>query len=297
MKLLRFITIFLLLNLLIACAAPIKINIPNKEPPPLKLTKHPHIALVLGGGGTRGFAHVGVINALAKAGIPIDLIVGTSAGSIVGALYADNADAKFVEKVMKNSKFFDFADITYIPHGHGFISGRKLQHFLHKNMRSSTFNELKIPLVVVATDLRTGHAKIISSGPIPPAINASSAMPGAVHPVKLYGYTLVDGGIVSQTPVNIAKRYQPDIIIAVNLDAELPEKMPRSFAGVFERSFRICIHSIAHYSEEGADITIHPILGTSGTFDFHEKNKLICAGEVAAQKVLPKIKALIQKKL
>lgn len=278
------------------CVALPNISIPSQEPPPLKLTKHPRVALVLGGGGARGYAHVGVIKALQKAGIPIDLIVATSAGSIIGALYADSSDAESVNQVMRKTHFFDFADFTIVSSGNGLISGRRLQHFLINNMHARWFNELKIPLVVVATDLKSGKEKPLSSGPIAPAVNASCAMPGAVHPVKIYGMTLIDGGMVAQLPVNIAKQYHPDIIIAVNIDADLDNKMPTSLFGVFQRAFDISIHAITKFSGEGADVVIHPSLGTAGIFDVHLKHPLIQAGEKAADETIPRIKKLLIKK-
>lgn len=287
----------ILLSLMVfisSCATPpANISIPSHEPPPLKLTKHPRVALVLGGGGARGYAHVGVIKALQKAGVPIDLIVATSAGSIIGALYADSADSVYVERTMRKTHFFDFADFTIVSSGNGLISGRQLQHFLLKNMHAKSFDELKIPLVVVATDLKSGKEKPLSSGPIAPAVNASSAMPGAVHPVKMYGMTLVDGGMVAQLPVKTAKRFHPDIIIAVNIDADLEKKMPTSFVGVFQRAFEISIHAIAEFSGEGADVVIHPSVGNAGIFDVHLKNTLIHAGEKAAEQAIPQIKELL----
>ena len=182
---------------------------------------------------------------------------------MVGALYADSADASFVERTMRRTSFFDFADFTIVSSGNGFISGRQLQHFLLKKMHARTFEQLRIPFVVVTTNLSSGKAKILSSGPIAPAVNASSAMPGAVHPVKLYGYTLIDGGMVEQVPVSIAKRYHPDIIIAVNLEADFPKKMPTSFLGVFQRAFEISTNAIAQRGVKDADVTIHPKVGTT----------------------------------
>lgn len=293
---LRLRVILPLILFLSGCVALPNISIPSQEPPPLKLKKHPRVALVLGGGGARGYAHVGVIKTLQKAGIPIDLIVATSAGSIIGALYADSSNANNVNQVMRKTHFFDFADFTIVSSGNGLISGRRLQHFLLNNMHARWFNELKIPLVVVATDLKTGKEKPLSSGPIAPAVNASCAMPGAVHPVKIYGMTLIDGGMVAQLPVNIAKRYHPDIIIAVNIDADLDKKMPTSFIGVFQRAFDISIHAIAEFSGEGADVVIHPSLGSAGIFDIHLKNTLIHSGEKAANEAIPKIKNLLLKK-
>lgn len=292
----RLIIISLVLITLTGCLGPTNIIIPEQEPAPLKLHKKPRVALVLGGGGARGYAHIGVIKVLARAHIPVDLIVATSAGSVVGALYGDSGDPLDVERKLKGAGFFDFADFSFVSYTQGFISGRQLQHFLLRKMRSRWFDDLRIPLVVVATDLSTGRARVLSSGPIPPAIQASSAMPGAVHPVKLYGHTLIDGGMVAQIPVNIAKRYHPDIIIAVNIEADLDKKMPTSFLAIFQRAFEISINAIGQYSANGADVEIRPQAGRIGTFDLSQQNKSITAGEIAAEKALPKIKALLHKR-
>ncbi|MDQ2993909.1 MAG: patatin-like phospholipase family protein [Pseudomonadota bacterium] len=293
---LRIYIMSIILLFITGCAGPVHMNIPANEPKPLKLSKRPHVALVLGGGAARGYAHVGILKVFQREHIPMDLIVGASAGSLVGALYADNANAAYVERTMRNTKFFSFADFTILSSGYGFISGRQLQRFLLDHMRSRWFDELKIPLVVVATDLNSGNVKVLSSGPIPPAVNASSAMPGAVHPVNLYGCMLVDGGMVAQLPVNIAKRYHPDIIIAVTLQPDLEDELPTSILGVFRRSFDISLRTVETFSGEGADLTIHPRVGKMGMFDIDKKAQLIHLGEIAAEQAMPKIKALLKKK-
>lgn len=296
MNALRSAVLFTLMLLISGCATPPPdITIPAHEPPPLHLTKHPRVALVLGGGGARGYAHIGVIKVLENAGVPIDLIVATSAGSIPGALYADSANAQWVDRVMRRTHFFDFADLTIVSSGNGLLSGHKLEHFLINNMQARWFKGLKIPLVVVTTDLKKGTLKTLSSGPIAPAVHASCAFPGIVNPIKLYGYTLIDGGAVAQVPVRIAKEYHPDIIIAVNLQGKLAPVMPTSFISVFQRAYDIGINSIAEYSSEGADILIHPKVGNAGMFDVHLKHTLINAGEKAANEALPRIKNLLAK--
>ncbi len=286
----------LLIITLSGCVAPTNIFIPIQEPKPLHLNKCPRVALVLGGGAARGFAHIGVIKALEQAGIPIDLIVGTSAGSIVGALYADTGSARMLENTMRKTYFFDLADFSHCPFGLGLISGRQLQHYLSKRLDSAWFDQLQIPLVVVATNLTTGQAKTLSSGPIAPAVNASCAMPGAVRPVDLYGCRLIDGGMVAQVPTYIAKRYHPQIIIAVNVEADFTDQMPSSSIGVFSRAFDISLHAIAEYSGRGADVTIHPKVMDTGLFDLSQKSELIHAGEVAGEQALPKIRALLKDK-
>lgn len=294
---LRIGILLLLLIFVPGCISPVRIDIPVKEPKPLHLNKRPRVALVLGGGAARGFAHIGVIKVLAKEKIPVDLIVGTSSGSIIGALYADNGDAAAVEKAMRGMQFFDVADISASPFGLGLISGRKFQHFLVSRLDCEWFDELKIPMVAVATNLYTGEPKILSSGPIVPAINASCSLPGVMHPVDLYGYRLIDGGIVAQVPVNIAKRYHPIIIISVNIENDLSDELPISPLSVFERAFDISIHALADYTGRGADIAIHPEVGTASGIglDPEQQDALILAGENAAKRAIPNIKKLLRK--
>lgn len=292
----RFWIIGLLLVTLSGCVAPTGIFIPRQEPPPLHLQKRPRVALVLGGGAARGFAHIGVIKSLEKAGIPVDLIVGTSAGSLVGALYADSANAQKLETIMRKTYFFDLADFSHCPFGLGLISGRQLQHYITNRCQSAWFDQLKIPLVVVATDFTSGEPVCLSSGPIAPAVNASCAMPGAIRPVDLYGYRLIDGGMVAQVPVQIAKSFHPQMIIAVNIEADYSAIMPTSSVGILTRAFDISLHAIAQYSGQGADVIIHPNVADTGVFDISRKHELIQVGYEAGEKALPKIKAILKRR-
>lgn len=286
----------LLLTCMTACATQPDITIPKSPPPPMVMKVRPRVALVLGGGGARGYAHVGVVKVLHEAGIPIDLIVGTSAGALVGAMYADTKDPKYLENIMLNAKFFDFADFAIFPPLRAPITGHKYQHFIQKNIHADNFNELKIPFVSTATDLKTGEQIVHSSGPLAPAINASSAMPGAVRPVELYGHLLTDGAMVAPVAVNVAKRYNPQMIIAVNVDNELPPVMPNTFVGVLRRAFTISWHKLGEYTASSADIVIHPKLGNGGPFDIHNKEVFYKSGIKAAQEALPNIRRLLASK-
>jgi NTE family protein len=283
--------------LLCACAGmQPNIGIPKTMPKPLKLAKQPRVALVLGAGGARGFAHAGAVKILQDAGIPIDLIVGTSVGSFYGALLADSGDATIAGQIMLSTSFWNLADIANVPSLSGLMQGYHYQKFLLHHMQARWFNQLKIPLVVVATDLKTGKECVISSGPIAPAAEASSAIPGAVRPAYLYGHILVDGGMLDPIPVNIAKRYHPKVIIAINISQQLSTYVPYTAVGVYDRAYDISWRQLSRLSAKDADIIIRPQVGAIGTFEVEKKYQLFYEGEVAAYHALPAIKKILREK-
>lgn len=296
-RILRLIGIITLITLLCACAG-IRPNIPipAHQPKPLQLHYQPEVALVLGAGGARGFAHAGAVRVLQQAGIPIDLIVGSSVGSFYGALLADTGNATTAAKIMLSANFWDIADIANMPSLWGPIQGYHYQKFLLHHMRTRSFNQLKIPLVVVTTNLKTGRSYVISAGPIAPAAEASSAIPGVVKPAFLYGHMLVDGGMSDPIPVNVAKRYHPKVIIAINIAEQLSKSMPRTGLGVYDRGSEIAWLTLSRDSEKGADIIIRPQVGEIGTFDVDRKYELFHDGEMAAYLALPEIRKILREK-
>lgn len=272
------------------------IAIPAQPPIPNKLVKRPDVILVLGSGGARGYAHVGVIKVLHDAGIPVDMIVGSSAGSVMGSIYADNGNIQQLEKVMLNSKLSDFVDLTLVPNLKGPITGNAFQDFLLQNMRSRNFSDLKIKLVTVATDIRTSETVSIESGPIAPAVLASAAIPSLVPPRAMYGHLLIDGGMSDPVPVDIARRYHPKIIIAVDLARRLPKDMPATSWGIYDRAYEITWDQLDELSTHGANVVIHPDVGEASMFDISQKQAMYKAGEVAALQALPKIRQLLAAK-
>jgi NTE family protein len=293
----KFLSLSAITLLLCACAGTHpNIAVPMQMPKPLHLSHRPQVALVLGAGGARGFAHAGAVFVLQKAGIPINLIVGSSVGSFYGALLADSGNATIAGKIMLSASFWDIADLANVPSLSGEIQGYHYQKFLLSNMRARWFDQLKIPLVVVTTNLKTGEKFVISSGPVAPAAEASAAIPGVVKPAHLYGRTLVDGGITDPVPVDVAMRYHPKVIIAINIAEELSRKMPWTALGVFDRSYRIAWLSFSRKSEHRANIIIRPDVGGISGYDIDQKYRLFRQGEVAAYQALPQIKALLRKK-
>lgn len=262
------------------------------------------VALVLSGGGARALAHAGVIEVLEEHHIPIDLIVGSSAGSVIGALYADNPNAEQLRKKIIALNKWDLLDVNFTSSVRMFwqlrgpVEGNALRCFLQKNLQADQFHQLKIPLAVVTTDIHRGDAFVIRSGPLVPAIHASSAVPMVFSPVLMYGRTLVDGGVASPVPVEIAQRFAPLIIIAVDIGTS-PDYGPVTNAyqlGV--RSLHIAYFKLAYWQNLQADVVIHPAIDTFGMFDDHANEDMYQAGKEAAITAIPQIKQLLaQKKL
>lgn len=290
-------TVLILALLLTSCAGkPPNISIPKFPPPPLTLKTRPKVALVLGSGGARGFAHAGVVKVLQDAGVPINLIVGSSVGSFYGALLADTGNADTAAKIMLSATFWDIADIANFPSLKGPMTGYHYEKFLLKHMHAKWFNQLKIPLVVATTNLKTGKLYAISSGPVAPAAKASASIPGAVQPSELYGNVLIDGGMVDPVPVNLALKYHPKLIIAVNIDQQLPKSMPATAFGIYNRGYHISWLQLAKLAEQRANIVIRPNVGNIGTFDISKKYQLFQEGEKAARRALPMILRMMKAK-
>jgi len=293
----RLLLISIITLFLTACAgAKPNIYIPSKPPKPLTLKQQPRVAIVLGGGGARGYAHIGVLKVLQKAGIPIDLVVGSSAGSLIGSLYADSGNANKVQNIMMRASFWDFADISNFPSLKGPIKGYHFQKFLLRHMQARQFRQLKKRFVTVATNLKNGKMYVIDSGPIPPAVEASAAIPGAVQPVHLYGKILIDGSMVNPIPADVAKRYHPKVIIAVNISQTLPKHLPLTAFGIYDRAYKISWLALSRLSERDADIVIRPNVGQVGTFDISQKRRMLATGERTARRMLPAIKRLLKQK-
>ena len=241
-------------------------------------------------------SHVGVLAEFEKAGIPIDLIVGCSAGSIVGALYADCPMACHVRHILRPLRAWDILDITLWYDRFGFVRGRSLCNFLKKNLSCSNFEDLQIPFYVVATDILAGEAVCISSGPLIPAVHASAAVPLLFSPVYLHDRWLVDGGVAAPIPVKIAKELGAAVVVAVDLSGLLPQECPTNLFGVASRSAEIKFQLQTDSCLQGADVVISPELGNMGLFDDENPRAVYEAGRKAARDAMPKIIELLSEK-
>lgn len=295
-KCVAFLSYVMLFVFVVGCDT--KHDFPD-NPCPIPSIAHPEcarVALVLGGGGTRGVAHVGVLAEFEKAGIPIDIIVGCSAGSIVGALYADYPNAAHVKRLLIPLRTWDILDVNLLYWRYGFVQGRALTSFLKSNLRSRYFEQLQIPLYVVATDVLAGELVSMNSGLIIPAVRASSSVPLVFPPVLLYERWLVDGGVADPVPVATAKETGAAIVIAVDLSTLLPKTCPTNLFGVASRSAEIKFLLQSESCVNGADVVIRPDLGNMGIFDDKNQEYVYEAGAQAARKAIPKIIELLSQK-
>jgi len=263
-------------------------------PPPQIVQMPPKIALVLGGGGTRGFAHVGVIKALEANGIVPDIIVGTSAGSVVGALYAAGYTGSDLERVALSMDDTIVADWS-LP-DRGFIKGQALQDFVNRAVQNRPLEKLNKPLAVVVADLKTGERRVLQSGDAGIAVRASSSVPGVFQPVAMDGHEYVDGGLVSPVPVGVARAMGAGLVIAVDISSKPQFRKTGNSIDVLLQTFSIMEQSIARHELAGAEVVIQPDVGAMGSADFSGRKLAIAAGEKAALAALPLIRQQIADK-
>jgi NTE family protein len=248
----------------------------------------PRIALALGGGAAKGFAHIGAIKALEAQGIKPEIIVGTSAGSLVGALYASGLDGFELQRLaldMKESMVSDWS----LP-DRGVFKGEALQEFVNKTVQNRTIDQLPRKCAIVATDLQSGEMIVFERGDTGTAVRASSSVPGVFQPVRISGREYVDGGLVSPVPVRVARRLGADIVIAVDISAR-PSKAP--LAGTIDvllQTFAIMGNTIAAAEVQEADVAIRPDISKLSSTDFGGRHLAILEGERAAQAAIPELK-------
>ena len=255
-------------------------------------TRPKKIALVLGGGGARGVAHIGILKVFEREDIKVDLVVGTSMGSVVGAAYSLGFPSTVMEKRATTLSWTDLFDPT-IP-AMGLIEGAKMRNVINEMLEGKTFIDTKIPLAVVTTDIEKAEEVVYTSGPLVKLVLASSSWPGLYNPIKHDNRLLVDGGIKNSVPVSIARSLGADFIIAcdvgfcVTKDVEIKNAMRMML-----QSFQIMGEELNTLQSKNADILIEPDLGNIDQAAFDKASEIIPRGQEAAEKALP----LIQKRL
>ncbi len=262
-----------------------------KEIPTPPVPAPARVAVVLGAGASKGFAHVGVLKVLESQKIPIHLIVGTSAGSLVGSLYAYGIDAFELQKMALALQKNDVIDLT-VP-DNGFIRGDKLENFVNRTVRQTPLEKLKIPFRAVATNVQTGEETVFATGNTGKAVRASCSIPGVFQPVRIGEKAYVDGGVVSPVAVDAARKAGADVVIAVDISAGVGGSVPQGILDTILRSIDIMYAKIAMAQLKGADIVIRPQVGQIGSSDFDRRNEAILEGEKAATLALPQIRQLL----
>lgn len=289
----RRLTLLLIAALLSACATPPPAPMPP-VPPPVVAPKPPlRIALALGGGAARGFAHIGVIKALEAQGIVPDIVVGTSAGSVVGALYASGMSGFELQQVALQMEESMVVDWT-LPN-RGVLKGEALQDFINRNVKSLTIQKMLRPLGVVATDLQSGDLMLFRRGDTGMAVRASSAVPGMFQPVEISGRDYVDGGLTSPVPAQSARAMGADFVIAVDISNVTRRDKLAGTLDVLLQTFAIMGHTISRHELEDADVVIRPKTAAVSRTDFEGRHLAIMEGEKAAAAIMPELKARLAK--
>lgn len=264
--------------LLAACAQQPAKPVPPPQPKPLK------IGLALGGGAARGFAHIGVIKVLEANGIKPDIVVGTSAGSVVGALYASGLNGFQLQSLALQIKQDQLTDWT-LP-DRGVLKGEALQDFINKAVGNRPIEKLAIPFGAVATDLDSGDMVIFRRGNTGMAVRASSTVPGVFQPVEINGHEYVDGGLTSPVPIKAAREMGADFVIAVDIGQKPHWNKPDGLLSELLQTFTIMGNSISRHELGDADIVIRPHTANVAATDFDDRNQAIMEGEKAATEAL-----------
>lgn len=263
--------------------------------PQISKKKEPKVALVLGGGSAKGFAHIGVIRVLEQEKIPIHMIIGTSVGSLIGGIYASNPDSFQLEWLAFKMDKNDILDFSIIYSKLGPVQGARLEAFVEQTVKTQRIEDTKIPFYPIATDLNTGETVILEKGSLAKAVRASSSMPGIFVPVTFGNRMLVDGGVTNNLACDIARSKGADIVIAVNLLKDIKDYNISSVVDIIGQSIYIMMHESNKTKLKYADIIIEPDTKGVSMFDFSQKKILMEEGIKAAKAAVPKIKDIIGK--
>jgi NTE family protein len=289
---LRFVFLAFAFTLIAGCGGP-----PTRSDPPAPVAKPAppappvkiRIGLALGGGAAKGFAHIGVIKMLEANGFKPEVVSGTSAGSVVGALYASGMD---VFQMQTHAVSLDEARIRDVAlFNGGLVRGQKLQDYVNEMVGNRPFEKMKKPFAAVSTRLETGERTVFNRGNVGQAVRASCSIPGVFEPVKIGDSYYIDGGVVSPVPVDAARQLGADFVIAVDISTKTTGKTPESMLGVVNQSITIMGQKLGAQELARADVVIRPQVNDVGPADFERRNAVILEGEKAALAALPQIRA------
>jgi len=262
-----------------------------EPPPPVMVPQLPKIGLALGGGAARGFAHVGVIKMLESQGIKPDLVVGTSAGSVVGALYAAGHGGFELQEMTFDMDRAAFADWQFF--GRGLIRGEALGKFINEHVGNRPIEQLPMRFGAVATKLRTGEGVLFQRGDVGLAVRASSAIPGVFVSPVIGGEEYVDGGTVSPVPASYARQMGAEVVIAVDISQPVADAPSDSTLRTVLKTFDIMGNALKGNELKLADVVISPNVKGIASADFESKQRAILEGERAALAAIPKIREII----
>lgn len=253
----------------------------------------PRWALALGGGSARGFAHIGVLKSLDQAGLRPDVVVGTSAGALIGALYASGLSPWQIEEVALRIKDVEIADFASAGK-RGMLAGEALARVVNDLVKGARLEQFKTRFVAVSTDLKTGEMVLLRQGPAGEAVRASCSIPGVFVPTEVNGRELVDGGLVAPLPARVARQQGADMVLAVDIAARPKRHDLNGLYEVVLQSFEIMGRALADQDAAQADMVIRPDTGAWSSSDFSARREMIQAGYEATQRALPEIRKRLE---
>ena len=252
-------------------------------PPPLR------IGLALGGGAAKGFAHIGAIKMLEANGIQVDVVAGTSAGAVVGALYASGLDPFEMQRRAAALDESSLRDVRLFSGG--LVRGQALQDYVNREVEQRPIERMRKPFAAVATRLDTGDRIVFVRGNTGQAVRASSSVPGVFEPARIGERSYVDGGVVSPVPVDAARQLGADMVVAVDISSKAAGHTPTGMAGIVNQSIMIMGQTLGRQELARADVVIRPQVNDIGPVSFEQRNAAILEGERAALAALPQIRA------
>jgi NTE family protein len=256
----------------------------------------PRIGLALGGGAARGFAHIGVIQVLEEADIRPALVTGTSAGSLVAAIYASGKTGTQLQQVAEAMEEATMADWTLPLFSRGMLKGEALARYVNTQVRFKAIEDMPLPLGIVATDLNSGLSVIFQRGNTGTAVRASSAVPAVFQPVQIAGREYVDGGLVSPVPVRAARSMGAELVVAIDISSTPEGNLAGGTMKILLQTFTIMGKSINTFELKDADVVVRPTLQGVSSADFGARKRSIEAGRQAMLLALPQLRAAIATK-
>lgn len=294
-ELVRGIASALALGAIAGCTTPPESPAPARAgtPAPVAAKRPPRVGLALGGGAARGFAHIGVIQVLEEAGVRPDMVVGTSAGSLVAAIYASGRNGAQLQQIALEMEEATLTDWTLPFFGRGVLRGEALARYVNQQVRGLTIEAMPLPLGVVATDLQSGEGILFRVGDAGMAVRASSAVPSVFQPVRIGGHEYVDGGLVAPVPVRYARQMGAELVIAVDISSEPLGNAADGALQVVLQTFAIMGKSLNRFELGAADVVVRPALANVRSADFAARKRSIEAGRAAMLAALPLYQAKV----
>ena len=254
------------------------------------------VGLALGAGSAKGFAHIGVLQALDEAGITVDMISGSSMGAIIGGIYSVGTDLDLLEKFIKSIKLYEYLDVK-MPLTGGLLKGERLEELIRVFTHDKTFAETKIPFCCVVVDAEAGKLDVLEKGPLHESIRASMSMPGFFEPVQLDGKTYIDGGVLERVPCKTLRDHGMDVVIGEDVGYHGDRKDVSDFGAysMLNHTISLMQWELTKYRREEADIMLVPeVLFVNGRFQTDQAGATIEEGRRALKEALPAIRKLIE---